>query len=124
MTKVIETPNAPGAVGPYVQGRVHGNTLYTSGCLGLNPSGSDHPTGTVEEGKLALKNMLAVVEAGGFKKEHITKVTVLLKNIADFKAFNEVYEKFFGDHKPCRTCYQVAALPLDKHVEIECIACK
>ena len=124
MTTVINTPNAPAAVGPYVQGRVHGNTLYTSGCLGLNPSGKDHPTGTIEEGKLALKNMLAIVEAGGFKMEHITKVTVLLKDINDFGAFNEVYKEFFGSHTPCRTCYQVAALPLGKNIEIECIACK
>lgn len=121
MTK-IETKNAPQAIGPYSQGYICGNMLYTSGQIPLNPeTGAMVGTTIEEQTEQACKNVLAVVQAGGSCAEKVVKTTCFLQNIGDFAAFNAVYEKYFTS-KPARSCVEVAALPKGSLVEIEVIA--
>lgn len=121
MTK-IETKNAPAAIGPYSQGYVCGNMLYTSGQIPLNPeTGAMVGTTIEEQAEQACKNVLAVVSAGGSCAEKVVKTTCFLQNMQDFAAFNAVYEKYFTS-KPARSCVEVAALPKGSLVEIEVIA--
>lgn len=126
MSTVIATPDAPGAIGPYVQGRVVGNMLYTSGCVAIDPKTQEHPfPGDVKaQTKLVLSNMNAIITAAGFQKTDVVKTTCFLLDMGDFAAFNEVYAEFFGDHKPCRTCVQAGKLPSDFNVEVEAICIK
>ena len=111
MNKTIATPSAPAAVGPYCQAKLCGNTLYTSGQLGLIPA-----TGKLAEGGIEAQ---AEMDYGD-----VAKTTCFLADIADFAAFNAVYAQFFKGEVPARSCFQVAALPLGALVEIECIAVK
>jgi len=119
----ISTEKAPGAVGPYSQGIALGNLVFTSGQLPLDPA-----TGKLIEGNIkaataqAIKNLQAVLEAGGSAIKNVVKVTVYLKDMGDFAAMNEVYAQFFGEGLPARTTFQAGKLPLDAVVEIEAIA--
>ena len=123
MSTVISTPDAPGAIGPYVQGRVFGNTLYTSGCIAIDPHDKDRVIDdVVDQARQCLQNMNAIIEAAGFKKEDVIKTTVYLLDMNDFDRVNQVYSEFFGEHKPCRTCIQAGRLPKAYKVEIECVA--
>ena len=124
MNKTIATPSAPAAVGPYCQAKLCGNTLYTSGQLGLIPATGKLAEGGIEaQAKQALENIGAVLEAGT-DYVNVVKTTCFLADIADFAAFNAVYAQFFKGEVPARSCFQVAALPLGALVEIECIAVK
>ena len=121
--QIIQTNEAPKAVGPYVQARKVGPMLYTSGQIALHPDtgemvGSDVETQT----KQALNNLLAVVRAAGGDRENIVKNTVFLKDMDHFGTVNAIYEEFFGEHKPARSCVEVARLPKDALVEIESVA--
>jgi len=121
--EIIHTDNAPSAVGPYVQGRRVGNYVYTSGQIPFVPStmllvGDDIESQTLQ----SLKNMLAVVEAGGAKKEDIVKATLFIRDMNHFPRINQVYADFFGDYKPARSCVEVSRLPKDVYIEIECFA--
>jgi len=123
MKKIIETKNAPGAIGPYSQAVRHGNTLYISGQLPLSPStglfaGDDITSQT----KQCLENLKAIVEHAGSDLSKVLKTTVLLKDISDFALMNEVYATYFTDECPARAAYQVAELPKSALVEIEAIA--
>jgi len=123
--KVIQTNNAPKAVGPYSQGVVVGNTLYVSGQIPfvpetMKPAGTDIKSQTAQ----SLKNVLGIVEEAGFKKEDIVKCGVFLQDMNMFKDMNEVYAEFFGDHKPARFAVEVRRLPLDVLVEIDAIVVK
>ena len=119
----ISTEKVPGAVGPYSQGIALGNLVFTSGQLPLDPA-----TGKLIEGDIkaataqAIKNLQAVLEAGGSALENVVKVTVYLKDMSDFAAMNEVYAQFFGEGLPARTTFQAGKLPMDAVVEIEAIA--
>lgn len=124
MSRVIDTKDAPGAIGPYVQGRVVGNTLYTSGCVAINPHTNEKPESIEEQTKLVLSNMNAILTAGGFSKTDVVKTTVFLLDMNDFATVNQIYAEYFGDHKPCRTCVQAAKLPATFKIEIEAIAVK
>jgi len=123
--KVIQTNNAPKAVGPYSQGVVAGNTLYVSGQIPyvpetMKPVGDDIKSQTAQ----SLKNILGIVEAAGFQKEDIVKCGVFLQDMNMFKDMNEMYAAFFGDHKPARFAVEVRRLPLDVLVEIDAIVVK
>ena len=123
--KIIQTNNAPKAVGPYSQGVIAGNTLYVSGQIPyvpetMKPAGVDIKSQT----KQSLLNVLGIVEAAGFKKEEIAKCGVFLQDMNMFKDMNEVYAEFFGDHKPARFAVEVRRLPLDVLVEIDAIVVK
>ncbi|KAI8980593.1 YjgF-like protein [Trametes punicea] len=119
---LVSTPHAPAAVGPYTQAVRVGDLLFLSGSLGLDPTTGKLVDGGVEEqAKQALKNMKAVIEAGGSEIGKVVKTTVFLQNMEDFKAVNTVYSDFFGGHKPARSAVEVARLPLDALFEIEAI---
>ncbi|KAI0652726.1 YjgF-like protein [Trametes meyenii] len=119
---LVSTSNAPAAVGPYTQAVRVGDLLFLSGSLGLDPATGKLVEGGVEaQAKQALKNMKAIIEAGGSEVGKVVKTTVFLQNMDDFKAVNAVYSDFFGNHKPARSAVQVARLPLDALFEIEAI---
>ena len=116
---VIDTKNAPGAIGPYSQGMIVGNLVYTSGQLPI-----DMATGElVQDVKLATKasldNVKAILEEAGTSMDKIFKTTVFVKDLNDFNAVNEVYATYFKSNPPARSCVQVAKLPKDAVVEIE-----
>ena len=120
--EVINTKNAPGAIGPYSQGMIVGNLVYTSGQLPI-----DMATGElVQDVKLATKasldNVKAILEEAGTSMDKIFKTTVFVKDLNDFNAVNEVYATYFKSNPPARSCVQVAKLPKDAVVEIEAIA--
>jgi 2-iminobutanoate/2-iminopropanoate deaminase len=121
--KVIETTKAPKAIGPYSQAIAVEPFLYTSGQIPVIPETGEIAGATIEEQtEQSLKNLKAVVEAGGAKLHSIVKTTVFLKNMNDFVKMNGVYERFFEGHKPARSTVEVARLPKDCLVEIECVA--
>ncbi len=125
MKERIHSDSAPKAIGPYSQAMKVGKMLYMSGQIPLNPE-----TMTLVESDIriqtqrVLKNMAAVLDAAGASFESVVKTTVLLKDMNDFKTFNEEYAKSFPPEKnpPARTTFQVAGLPLNALVEIEAIA--
>ena len=119
MKTIIASPKAPKAVGPYSQAVKCGDTLYISGQLPI-----DGATGKMDEGVEAqthrsLTNLRHILEEGGYTLGDVVKTTVLLKDIADFGAMNEVYTSYFTGVCPARSAFQVAALPKDARVEIE-----
>ena len=125
MNKTIATSVAPAAVGPYCQAKLCGNTLYTSGQLGLVPTTGKLAEGGVEaQAKQALENLGAVLREAGMTFADVAKTTCFLADIADFAAFNGVYAQYFQGEVPARSCFAVKSLPLGGLVEIECVAVK
>ena len=121
--EVITTDKAPAALGPYSQAIKTNQTLYVSGCLGLIPGTKDMKGPTApEQAEQALDNMGAVLEAGGASYSSVVKTLVLLDDMDDFAAVNEVYSKYFPENPPARSCFAVKTLPLGAKVKIECIA--
>lgn len=122
----ISTTDAPAAIGPYSQAVRSGELLFTSGQIPLDPAtGQMISGGITEQTERVLANLRGVLEAAGLSFAHVLKTTVFLKSMADFAAMNEVYAKAFaadGGVAPARSTVQVAALPKDALVEIECIA--
>ena len=125
MKEKISTSTAPQAIGPYSQAIKVGNMLYMSGQIPLDPAVMKLVEGDVRvQTQRVLKNMAAVLEAAGARFENVIKTTVFLKDLNDFKAFNEEYAIAFNPEKspPARSTVQVAGLPLGSLVEIEAIA--
>ncbi|KAI6187091.1 Ribonuclease [Aphelenchoides besseyi] len=121
--KIISTPKAPSAIGPYSQAVQVDNTLYISGSLGLVPeTGSIIDGGVKEEAHQSLKNIGEILKAAGGSFDNVVKTTILLADINDFATVNEVYKEYFKDKYPARAAYQVAHLPKNGKVEIEAIA--
>lgn len=124
--KVINTKNAPAAVGPYVQAIQAGDFLFVSGQIPFDPktmkeAGPDIKTQT----RQSLTNLKAIIEEAGCTLNDVVRCGVFLDNINDFAAANEVYAEFFNTHKPARSCVEVAKLPKGVLVEIEAIVyCK
>jgi 2-iminobutanoate/2-iminopropanoate deaminase len=122
----ISTKDAPAAIGPYTQAVRVGDMLFTSGQVALDPAtGNLVPGGIVEQTTRVLENLRAVLAAAGLGFEHVVKTTVFLKDMKDFAAMNEIYARSFapeGIVAPARSTVQVAGLPKDGLVEIECIA--
>ena len=122
MKKVISTGNAPAAIGPYSQATVHNQTLYVSGQLAFDPATGELVTGDIaQETHQVMKNITAIVEAAGGKMENVLKATVLLTDLANFAAMNEVYGSYFPQNPPARICYQVVALPKGANVEVDVV---
>jgi len=120
---VVSTSEAPAAIGPYSQAIKVGDLLFCSGCIPLDPATMEIVEGGVEaQTTQAMKNLKAVVEAGGSELGKVAKTTVFLKSMNDFVAVNAIYSKFFGTHAPARSAVEVARLPKDVLVEVECIA--
>ena len=122
MKKIISTTDAPKAVGPYSQAVEAGSTVYVSGQIPVVPSDGTIPDGIEAQTTQSLRNVGAILAAAGLGYSDVVKTTVLLADIADFKAMNAVYAEFFTKDQPSRACYQVAALPLGVKVEIEAVA--
>lgn len=120
----INTKKAPAAVGPYVQGMVHNGLIFTSGQLPINPENGELVSDIEAAAKQSLTNVLEIVKEAGGKLENIIKVNIYVKDMNDFGKVNKVYEEFFGNHKPARSCVEVARLPKDGVIEIEAIAYK
>ncbi|HEX6926429.1 MAG TPA: RidA family protein [Longimicrobiaceae bacterium] len=121
--QVIQTPDAPAAIGPYSQGVVHGGVLYTAGQIALDPkSGEIVGESVAEQTEQVLRNLGAVLKAAGASFSTVLKTTVFLRDMNDFVAMNEVYARYFVDHRPARATVQVARLPRDVAVEIELVA--
>ena len=119
----VSTSNAPAAIGPYSQAIRTGNTLYVSGQIPIDPAtgafaGEDIATQT----RRSLSNIRNILAAAGCDMSAVVKTTVMLADIADFTAMNQVYSEFFTEPYPARAAYQVAALPKNALVEIECVA--
>ena len=119
--KVIDTKNAPGAIGPYSQGFITNGLVFTSGQIPVNPANGEVPEGITAQTEQSCKNVAAIVEAAGSGMDKVVKTTCFLADIADFAAFNEVYAKYFTS-KPARSCFAVRDLPKGVLCEIECIA--
>jgi len=125
MKKIIATPNAPQAIGPYSQAIQYGDFLFVSGQIAIDP-----PTGNIIEGEIeaqteqVLKNIAAIIEAAGMLLQDVVKCTCFLKDMSDFVRFNGVYENYFGDILPARETVEVARLPKDVLVEVSAICGK
>ncbi|MBL7075702.1 RidA family protein [candidate division KSB1 bacterium] len=119
---VISTPNAPEVIGPYSQGTVTGNFIFTAGQIPIDPKGQLVGGGIVEQTKRVLENLKAVLIAGGSDLDRVVKTTVFLKNMDDFPEMNRVYGEYFPTNPPARSAVEVSRLPKDVLVEIECIA--
>ncbi len=123
--EVISTPKAPSAIGPYSQAITVGDMIYTSGMIPINPETGELETGDIKaQAKQAIGNLIALVEEAGSDADHVIKTTVFIKDMNDFAAVNEVYSTFFTKDCPARSCVEVARLPKDVKIEIECIALK
>lgn len=121
--KVLETKNAPGAIGPYSQGFEVNGFVYTSGQIPVDPATGEVPAGISAQAEQSCKNVGAILEAAGIGFEKVFKTTCFLADMGDFAAFNEVYAKFFIS-KPARSCVAVKTLPKGVLCEIEAIAVK
>jgi len=119
--KVIQTSNAPAAIGPYSQAMVVGDFLFTSGQIPLRADGTLNDGDITVQTTQVLANLKAVIEAAGSSLNGVVKTTVFMKNLDDFVAMNKVYGEAFGTHTPARSTVQVAKLPRDVLVEIEAI---
>ena len=120
--KKIHTDKAPAAIGPYSQAIVHGDLVFTSGQIPINPeTGSIDAQGIVEQTEQVMKNLDAVLSAAGSSFEKAIKTTCFLSDMADFAAFNEIYARYFTE-KPARSCVAVKTLPKNVLVEVEVIA--
>lgn len=120
--RVIQTPEAPEAIGPYAQAIRSGNYLFTSGQIPLTPEGQLIDRSIEEQTKQVLQNVRAVLQAAGSDLDRVIKTTVYLADMNDFSQMNDVYATFFEPHRPARSCVEVARLPKDVRVEIEVIA--
>ena len=118
---IIDTKNAPGAIGPYSQGFVVGDLVITSGQLPVDPATGTMPEGIAAQAEWSCKNVSAILEAAGSGLDKVVKTTCFLANMSDFAAFNEVYAKYFTS-KPARSCVAVKDLPKGALCEIEAIA--
>ena len=123
--KAISTTNAPGAIGPYSQGIEANGTVYVSGQLPINPATGKFAEGGIQaEARQSLTNIKNILAEAGLTMANVVKVTVLLADINDFAAVNEVYAEFFTAPYPARSAFAVAALPKNANIEIEAIAVK
>lgn len=121
--EIISTNKAPAAIGPYSQAVKSGNVVYTSGAIPINPeSGEVVAGGAAEQAEQALKNLKEVLAGAGASLDSVVKTTVFIKNMNDFAVINEVYKKYFTKNYPARSCVEVARLPKDVLIEIECVA--
>ena len=122
MSKVIYTPDAPAAIGPYSQAIVAGNLVFTSGQIPINPAtGAIEAVTIQEQTEQVCKNIQAVLEASGSSLEKVVKTVCFLADMSDFAAFNEVYAKYFTG-KPARSCVAVKTLPKNVLVEVDTVA--
>jgi 2-iminobutanoate/2-iminopropanoate deaminase len=125
MKEIIATDKAPAAIGPYSQAVKVGNLLFTSGMIPINPETNTLVEGGIEvQAEQAFKNIKNLLEAAGSSVDKVVKTVVFIKDMNDFAKVNEIYAKYFTDNYPARSCVEVARLPKDVLLEVECIAVK
>ena len=123
MVETIVAENAPKALGPYSQALKTGGFIFTSGQIPINPATDSIEAVTIEDQtRQVITNLKNVLEAAGSSLSKVVKTTVFIKDMGDFAALNGVYAEMFGDTRPARSCVEVARLPKDVKVEIECVA--
>ena len=123
MKKIINTPKAPAAIGPYSQAVKVGNLLFTSGMIPIDPATNTLVEGGIEvQAERALENVKALLEASGTSLDKVVKTVVFIKDMNDFAKVNEIYAKYFTENFPARSCVEVARLPKDVLIEMEAIA--
>ena len=123
--QAVSTQSAPAAIGPYSQAVQAGNTVYVSGQLPIDPALGVFPGDDITaQTRQSLLNLQAILTEAGMSMANVVKTTVLLADISDFSAMNEVYSTFFRAPYPARAAFQVAALPKGAKVEIEAVAVK
>ena len=120
--QVIKTDNAPEAIGPYSQGIIVGDFVYTSGQIPINPKTGIMETDIKLATKQSMENIKAILEEVGTSLENVIKTTIFLKDLNDFNVVNEVYATYFKENNPARSCVEVSKLPKDAIIEIEVIA--
>lgn len=122
--EIISTKKAPSAIGPYSQGMIVGDLVFTSGQIPLNPESGELVTEISKATVQVMANLSAVLEAAGSSLEKVIKTTIFLQDLNDFEKVNEIYGDYFKDNLPARSCVQVAKLPKGTIIEIEAIAIK
>ena len=123
MREIVSTEKAPGAIGPYSQAIKTGGMIFCSGQIPIDPETGEFVSNDIgEQTDQVLKNLSAVLEAGGTNLGNVVKTTVFLSDMSDFAAINEDYGRYFDSNKPARATVQAARLPRHAKVEIECIA--
>ena len=123
MIQTVSTEKAPKALGPYSQALRAGGFIWCSGQIPINPATNSIEATTIEDQtRQSITNLKNVLEAAGSSLANVVKTTVFIKDMNDFAALNGVYAEMFGDTKPARSCVEVARLPKDVKVEIECVA--
>jgi 2-iminobutanoate/2-iminopropanoate deaminase len=121
--QTVHTDQAPAAIGPYSQAVVANGFVFTAGQVPFDPTTMELVTGDIaSQTEQVMRNLAAILRQAGADLSTVVKTTVFLKDMEDFKDMNEVYARHFGDHKPARSTVQVARLPRDAGVEIECVA--
>lgn len=125
MKTEISTKNAPTAIGPYSQAIEANGMVYTSGMIPIDPQTGELVTGSVEQqAEQVFSNLRALIEASGASMDKVVKTVVFIKNMDDFGAINAIYEKYFTEPYPARSCVEVARLPKDVALEAEAVALK
>jgi 2-iminobutanoate/2-iminopropanoate deaminase len=120
---VIQTDQAPSAIGPYSQGIAVGSWLFVSGQLGMGPqTGELVSSDFAPQARQALENLRQIVLAAGCDLNYVTAVDVFVTDMGDFAEFNRIYAEYFSEHRPARAVVEVSALPKGAKVEIKCVA--
>lgn len=122
--KIIQTNNAPAAIGPYSQAVQYGDTLFVSGQLPLDPVTKEMEDDAAAQARQSMKNIEMIVTAAGFTMEQVVRCGIFITDLADFAVINEEYATFFQGEYPARATVQVAALPLGAKVEIDAVAAR
>ena len=120
--KIILTPNAPAAIGPYSQAVITGNLVFVSGQLPADPVSGELKTDIESAARQSLDNVAAILKAAGTDMTHVVKTTCYLAHLSDFSAFNAVYAEYFKSDCPARACFETAALPKNALCEVEAVA--
>ena len=125
MKKIVKTDQAPAPVGPYNQAIIAGDFIFTAGQIAIDPATGKLAGNDIQkQTRLVIRNLEAVLKAAGSDLSRVVKTTVFLKDMNDFAAMNEIYAEFFSENSPARSAVEVACLPKDVLVEIECVALK
>ena len=120
--KIVSTKNAPEAIGPYSQAIEAHPFLFTSGQIPLTPGGELVSGDIAQQTKQVFENLKGILAARDLTLDDVVKVTVFMKDLNEFVAMNEVYAQYFGEHRPARSTVEVAKLPKDVKIEVECVA--
>lgn len=122
MKKILNTKNAPAAIGPYVQAVKVRDILYVSGQIPIKPNGEMIRNNISEQSVQILENLKAILEEANTSMENVIKVTCYITDMGNFSAFNKIYANYFSQDFPARVCVEVSNLPKDSMIEIDAIA--